>query len=1681
MNNNHVLHVFESLSLKASPRRSPLVAIVLALLHLSCSFASAAPKVSMMPSYAQSQTYANAALNESITVWGRTWNGTAPYTFTLDYGDGTTPASGTVSNANFIGAAHTYTSAGLKTVRLTVTDNTGATATKTAMIRVIVTPTHQERVQIAIEKGLLNLYQNATVVDADRIYWVNPSGSGHTTTYGIGSTSAALLAFEENDHLPDEDDEEEIYAETVRKGLNTLFGQATTYNIGAAQHSDGIAVRDTDSNDNGRGIYFNGSSGHLTYSTPFAGMAVILSKRNAAEAQAATIPYGTFAGATYYEFIRDVIDQMQWCQGDGSVRGAWEYSVTTASQARYDGSAQQWPTLLMLAAKDRYGIETPQWMLDNIVYGFKTLQMTDPNNGGIGYSNNTSWRNLAKTGGGLAAYAFAGKMAGTDTDATAALKFIQNYWMANPSWDADLAGWAGNWYAMWGLKKGLQVQGITSLEVASAARDWKQDMQAWLLGNGTLLNSQGGNMAPSFRTTDYMFGQRSDGSWRCTQSPGAGASSSVSSQLGMDTAHGVLILSDAVTTPVPVAVIAELGSQTNKAGYRAFAMDASGSYHLDLNSTITEYLWDWDSSNGVDWNSPDASGPRPTNPGYTAVGSYTVSLRVKDSNDPAQTDVTTLVVAVVDTDVNPVAVAKPPGSYPGYAGQVAENVTLDGRGSYDPDGDEITLYEWDTDGDGQYDDATGATPTVSYNAPYTGTIGLRVTANGRASTNAAHVEINISADDLRLGTIVATNIVYATTADISIPIYNDSGGSFVSSIQVKLYNANPFLDGVQLGTTHTVLVPSGGSTTLNVTGLALNGAEYVWVFLDSNRVISEYDEENSLGFVNVGMKPEIAVTGNATDIADGDTTPATADHTDFGNVLVAGGTVVRTFTITNSGTKDLTLSGTAPNYVTLSGAGAGAFSVTQQPTSGTVVMEGGTRTFQITYDPSATGTHTATVTIANDDLNEGTFDFRIQGTGTTPEIAVSGNGVRIADGDATPDAADHTDFGRVSVAGGTMVRTFTIENGGDAPLSLTSVPLVALSGTGAASFTVTAQPSSATVSASGGTVTFQVTFDPSSSGLHQATLTIASNDDDEGTYDIAISGVGDAVPGITLVGTGVWSVGMGSSYTDPGASANDTEDGALTPTITSNTVVPGVPGIYSVTWSVTDGFGVTSSISRTVIVMPGALDKAAPTLVLSTPTGTTVPATFNISGTVRDQYGIQSLTVKLNGVTQTLDAPLAFVKNTNVPWAVSGVVAENGANVIEVTAMDLNGRTTTVRKTVNYTNIRPALASTYCALLEPTGTVSNDTFGLVHVTVTNTGAFSGNVKIGGASLPFAGVIQNDGQARFTPSQSNVFPLLSVTYVYRQQKKTRILVETITRDLGELKFTVDATDGMEGTVTEKGGGALLANFDGAASPYSKTNLVPTALLNLPLTGTKTSAVYHIALPSKVQTPAVATNRYPQGDGYLILSMTNLGAVNITGSLADGTEYTASGRLRSDSTTVVYGQLYTDLGGAIGGELVFADDPDSDVTGPDILWLRPAQTGVAQYVDGWPNGIRIDAVGTKYASPPSLSFGQGVVNTTSGNASLDFADGLLSAPVRFAVSVNPANGATIKIPANNPSFTAAMTAASGLVTGTFRHTNGSSRPYKALLLNKGINQGAYGWFITTGPNGEGGGVTLDPAGP
>jgi uncharacterized delta-60 repeat protein len=158
---------------------------------------------------------------------------------------------------------------------------------------------------------------------------------------------------------------------------------------------------------------------------------------------------------------------------------------------------------------------------------------------------------------------------------------------------------------------------------------------------------------------------------------------------------------------------------------------------------------------------------------------------------------------------------------------------------------------------------------------------------------------------------------------------------------------------------------------------------------------SDPDAENPYTFAlagNVtttggGSRAEIRVLGNGVSIKDGDTTPTTADHTDFGIVAM-----IRTFTIRNDGPDTLTV-GTV--------SVPAGFTVTAQPA--TSVAPFGMTQFTVRLNPGPGGIKLGDVTFATNDTDENPFNFRIRGILGPTMMRTSGSS--LAAGGMTPTTA----------------------------------------------------------------------------------------------------------------------------------------------------------------------------------------------------------------------------------------------------------------------------------------------------------------------------------------------------------------------------------------------------------------------------------------------------------------------------------------------------------------------------------------------------------------------------------------------------------------------------------------------------------------------------------------------------
>jgi large repetitive protein len=333
-------------------------------------------------------------------------------------------------------------------------------------------------------------------------------------------------------------------------------------------------------------------------------------------------------------------------------------------------------------------------------------------------------------------------------------------------------------------------------------------------------------------------------------------------------------------------------------------------------------------------------------------------------------------------------------------------------------------------------------------------------------------------------------------------IIDNSAGS--DTLDVSGVGADNFanVSSFSLNTGMPLSIPAGDSAEVDI-AFDISGSGAFSMDLD---IANTDSDENPYDIQISGTGADVAemeVYGDGELIFNGDDSPDTDDHTDFGTVDRNGAWGTRSFVISNTGSQDLNLSGS----VAISGTHAGDFSLVVDAT--TPVPAGDEASFMIRFTPSDSGVREAIISIASDDSDENPYTFSIQGTGGDPaaEIEVSGNGVPILTGDDEPDTSDDTDFGDADVAAGLVTHTFTITNSGSLDLNLSGSPIVVIGGTHAADFILTTDATTP-VSSGGGTVTFQISFNPSDAGQREATITVSSDDADEGTYTFSIQGNG---------------------------------------------------------------------------------------------------------------------------------------------------------------------------------------------------------------------------------------------------------------------------------------------------------------------------------------------------------------------------------------------------------------------------------------------------------------------------------------------------------------------------------------------------------------------------------------------
>jgi len=186
-----------------------------------------------------------------------------------------------------------------------------------------------------------------------------------------------------------------------------------------------------------------------------------------------------------------------------------------------------------------------------------------------------------------------------------------------------------------------------------------------------------------------------------------------------------------------------------------------------------------------------------------------------------------------------------------------------------------------------------------------------------------------------------------------------------------------------------------GSTWAIIGNNTANDSEYLWIVtgpVTAQAIIkvSSVDAPSVFGESDplIVVASEIKVSYNGVEIIAGDLFPSTVDGTDFGDVEANDGTTSREFTITNTGTANLDLTG-YPATVVISGDLPLYFSVSKAAANDVLLPGGDATTFEITFDPKALGAFNAQITIESNDVDESPYTFAISGNGTPNPVPVA--------------------------------------------------------------------------------------------------------------------------------------------------------------------------------------------------------------------------------------------------------------------------------------------------------------------------------------------------------------------------------------------------------------------------------------------------------------------------------------------------------------------------------------------------------------------------------------------------------------------------------------------------------------------------------------------------------------------
>ena len=420
--------------------------------------------------------------------------------------------------------------------------------------------------------------------------------------------------------------------------------------------------------------------------------------------------------------------------------------------------------------------------------------------------------------------------------------------------------------------------------------------------------------------------------------------------------------------------------------------------------------------------------------------------------------------------------------------------------------------------------------------------------------------------------------------------------------------------------------------------------------------------------------------------------------------------------------------------------------------------------------------------------------------------------------------------------------------------------------------------------------------------------------------------------------------------------------------------------------------GSDMTFATTAVVNSGTTPTVTTDAATATGTaGATLNATVNPNGgatSVSFQYG-------LTGTYGSTTSSQTNGSGTTVVQVALPVTGLTPAATYNFRAVAVSGTSTvyganmTFATTFSFATFAGKYAGAFVGL-------TNETSGLLSVTVSKTGAFSAAVKIDDKSLSFSGKFSTSGTAAVTK-----------------------FGQTVNLVLG----------GSNGNL------AITGNLSG--------------LFQVPLSAGKLFAGKMTPIAYTVRIPHPGDPTVPQGNGYGSLTVSKTGAIRLAGKLGDGTAFSASGGLLANNTFPFYSLLYSKKGSAVG-TVQFETTVNGDLDAV-VGWFKPATSGTYT-----PEAIErtVNMYGSVYVKPAK---GVPVISTTVGNVVLA-AGNLPAQGLSFAGSLSTTNKFTVSIPpSTSDSLKITVVPATGLFSGSF--IDSSVTPAKTRKFSGALIQGGF----------------------